>query len=388
MPRKMNRPEKCMSGIWQIGPDRFLVRVWRTTRSGKREKIERMTKTLGQGVDLRDRLRRGAAPPAQPTRERFDDYAERWSEGHAIRLAPSTRETVASRLAHAVAEFGRCYLDGIRPGDVRAWQAEMAREHSPSTCNGCLRLLRQVLDAAIVDEVLGSNPARAVRALPERRTTGRRGTALSLEEFRRFLVAAESMSGTGELSADLGRLVVLLAWTGLRKSEAMALRWDDVSDGELHVRRSVWRGREKCTKSGEPRRVAVVEPVRVALEEQRSWLLESQHPGLSSGLVFPASTGTRRRGANMVTWHRSPACLAGPLVEIARRAEVPEISPHSLRRTFEDLTRLAGVDAMTRRAVAGWRSEGVQGIYAGVSREEREAAGAAMLRLVRKGAGQ
>jgi hypothetical protein len=53
-----------------------------------------------------------------------------------------------------------------------------------------------------------------------------------------------------------------------------------------------------------------------------------------------------------------------------------------LRRTFENLTRLAGVDGMVRRAVAGWRSEEVQGIYAGVGREEREAAGAAMLRLV------
>ena len=84
-----------------------------------------------------------------------------------------------------------------------------------------------------------------VRSIPERRTGGRRGTALSIEEFRRFLQGVERLSGAG-ISEDVARLLLVIAWTGLRKGEASALRWSDLVDSELHVTRSVWRRREKA----------------------------------------------------------------------------------------------------------------------------------------------
>lgn len=46
---------------------------------------------------------------------------------------------------------------------------------------------------------------------------------------------------------------------------------------------------EKATKTDDPRRVVVVQPlaeVLEALEAQRQWLIETRHPGFSSGLVF------------------------------------------------------------------------------------------------------
>ena len=90
------------------------------------------------------------------------------------------------------------------------------------------------------------------------------------------------------MSGDVARLITVVAWTGMRIGEALALKWDDVVDGEIHLRRSVWRGEEKGTKTGEPRRLAVFEPVGKALDEQRRWLIATQHHGLPSGLVFPA----------------------------------------------------------------------------------------------------
>ena len=44
--------------------------------------------------------------------------------------------------------------------------------------------------------------------------------------------------------------------------------------------------------------------------------------------------------------------------------------------------RKAGVDKLVRRAVAGWRSEEAQAIYATVKDEEREAAAQAVVDLV------
>lgn len=49
---------------------------------------------------------------------------------------------------------------------------------------------------------------------------------------------------------------------------------------------------------------------------------------------------------------------------------------------WENLLRAAGVDQLVRRALAGWRSERAQEIYATVAKEERDAAGTAIVDLV------
>ena len=67
---------------------------------------------------------------------------------------------------------------------------------------------------------------------------------------------------------------------------------------------------------------------------------------------------------------------------MVKHAKVPAVSPHSFRRTQENLARKAGVDQLVRRAQAGWRTERAQAIYALVDNDEREAAGNAVVKLV------
>ena len=170
-------------------------------------------------------------------------------------------------------------------------------------------------------------------------------------------------------------------------SESLALRFSDIVGGEIRVERSVWRRQEKVGKTDDPRRITIVEPLQAVLDEQRQWLLETQHPGLESGLVFPArpgnaKAGRARRGSDEVVWYRSGSALRKPLVLIAKEAGVPRVSPQGLRRSFEDLMREAGVEDLVRRAVAGWRSEKAQAIYATVKRKDRDAAAAAVVNLV------
>ena len=133
--------------------------------------------------------------------------------------------------------------------------------------------------------------------------------------------------------------------------------------------------------------LTVVAPLAVILEEQRRWLFSTQHPGLASGLVFPASprharAGASRRGAEELTWYRGKTALDKPLAKVVREAGGPAISIHSLRRTWEDILRLAGVDQLVRRALAGWRTETAQQMYATVDRSERDAAADAVVGLV------
>ena len=165
------------------------------------------------------------------------------------------------RLGHCVAGLGEYYVDAIRPVDIRSWLLRLNNRYAPSVCNGCPRILRQVLDELVEDELLRSNPARRVRALHEPRTLGARGQVLTHGELGGLLRAADELYKDGQIAPDVLRLLKCAAWTGCRKGELLALRWDDLRGGELRVERSVWRGLVKSTKTNDPRIVAVAPPL-------------------------------------------------------------------------------------------------------------------------------
>ncbi|MBI2379105.1 MAG: tyrosine-type recombinase/integrase [Deltaproteobacteria bacterium] len=340
-----------------------------------------MAESLAEAVQLKETL---AISQAEPERQRFSDYAERWIEAHASGVSPSTRERYVTELAYAVEAFGDFYVDAIDEEDVKKWRNQM--DARPATKNSRLRTLRLVLEPACRRGVLRYNPARAVKEVSDSRTQGRRGNSLRPDEFARFVRTTAELSGTA-FKADIGRMILTAAWTGMRMGELRAVKWEDLRDGELFVVRAVWNRIEKETKTDDPRLVVIPEPLAKILAEQRKWLMESQHPGLVSGLIFPADprhakASSTRRGACELTWFRSGSVLTPALTAIAEKAGVPSVSPHSFRRTYENLLRKAGVNDLVRRSLAGWRTEDTQAIYASHDREERDGAGEALVKLV------
>jgi integrase len=406
-------------GVRRLARGRWLVRKsWvdpQTGRETERHKVVRGT--LEQAVRARAALR-PETKTAPRSRPRFGPYAADWLERAAERgLAPSTLERYTGDVAHLQVAFGDWWVDAIDSTALDAWQTRAAGKAAAPTVNGWLRTLRLILDRAAGAGLIHGNPARACQTLPEGRTGGARGGSLTPPQFRQLLDAVRDLGALGAadelaratrraagehfprtrphpgLPPDLARMLVVLAWTGARLGEICALRFDDLVEGELRLERSVWRGAEKTTKTNDPRRITLVAPLTEAIEAQRRWLLERQHPGLNTGLVFPASpiqaaAGQARRRASEPDWHRSPSSVRDALTAACAHARVPRISPHGLRRTFEDLLREAGVEDLVRRAVAGWRSGTAQGIYATVRRDERDAAAAAVVDLVFKGGGR
>ena len=388
---KGKKKRTTVPGIWQLAGGRFLVRMdWTDPRTGRRRSKQKVIATdlLSEAVAAKEGLA-GDSPERELERPRWRDFAEQWLRSAIHRLRPATIERYTRTLAEIEAHFGRFYVDAIRPRDIRLWRDSLAPEYSPATLNAWLRVFRTALQTAVDDGLIDRNAARAVRALPEpKRTRGRRGRALTPEQLARLLDVSEEMAKEGQISPDVARMVATLAWTGLRKGELLALSWSDFRDGELEIRRAVSFGEFGPTKTDDPRIVPVHTELARVLEEQRRWLVETQHPGLASGLVFPATlsvakAGANRRKSDTLRWFRARSVLDRPLRKICARADVPEVSPHSFRRTYENLLRKAGVEALTRRSLAGWRTSDAQEIYAGVDPEERKAAAGAMLRVVR-----
>lgn len=98
------------------------------------------------------------------------------------------------------------------------------------------------------------------------------------------------------------------------------------------------------------------------LREHRRRLLEDQAPGVDSGWVFPSATGGLRTPSGL--WKAWRACLKES--KIADRFTV-----HGLRRTFNDLTRRAGVDGVVIKSLTGHVTEQMRSHYSTVGIEEK-----------------
>lgn len=381
MPIKLTDPRPTgVPGIVRDG-GRYFVRVgWTCPKTGKRKQRRQICKTLSEAVAVRERR---DSKDQGIQRVRLRDYAAAWLTMHASRLAPTTQARYCTELGHVLAHLGDHFVDSLEVCDIERYVSSSLRDLAPRSVNGRLRILRQLLGRAHLSGVAASNPAAIVPLLAEPAAQGARAMALTAAQFSRFVRAVPE----APISPDVGRMILAAAWTGARRSELRALRWDDIRGDEVWIIRALSGREERCTKTGEPRVVAIAPPLAVALADQRRWLVATQHPGIGSGLVFPASprgaaTGATRRDVSAPDWHRGASSLSRPLAAVCATAGLPRISLHALRRTFEDLLRRAGVDQLVRRSLAGWRSDRAQAIYAGVAPEERAAAVAAVVRLV------
>lgn len=133
-------------------------------------------------------------------------------------------------------------LNRILPSEVLAWVATMEGPRgkvSGARARKALTVLQMVLEHAILDRRLASNPAHFPRGTSLPKTNPKKSRRyLTHKEVHRLSVAC------GEHAA----LVLVLAYTGLRWGEAIALRPKDVSieRSRIHVSRSY------STTSGKP----------------------------------------------------------------------------------------------------------------------------------------
>ncbi len=149
--------------------------------------------------------------------------------------------------------------------------------------------------------------------------------------------------------------------------ELSALRWTnvDLQAGVLVVCEAQWRGRLGTTKTDAVRDLGMAPEMIDVLREHRQDLVRDQHPGLSSGLVFPSRRGT----------FRYESSLTKPIARILSECGIDKhLTPHGMRRTFNNLLRQQSVDRQVLRSLTGHSSESMTGLYSTVDVNEKQAA--------------
>lgn len=127
-------------------------------------------------------------------------------------------------------------LQKLERRQVLNFQKELSEgDISIRTCNNILKVLKIVLNDAVVDELITKSPADSVKALKE---TGAKAT----ETYHRALTEQEQKDFMQEMKKDYYyEFVSLLLCTGMRIGEVSALTWGDIDYGQnvIHVTKTV-----------------------------------------------------------------------------------------------------------------------------------------------------
>ena len=390
---------KLFKGSW-ISTEPVLPRVWQRKEGGHVVRARVVDRTTGRQRELWKVLAEADAPTAlqwieeecrrvrtgavlaAPPQTRFCDYAtslfERKVAGREIKSARG-RERWRVTLRHLIAGtddvdgFGELYIDQIQPMHIATWRAGIGKliaagRYAPTTANGWLAILRHIFTRAKRELRLPFDAAEGTRAFDtsEHETyTEEEPNALTGEETAAFLACMkDEFPGTYAMT-------FLGFATGLRPSSMRPLRragsapdvlWDA---GVILVRRSHTLGDElmNTTKTGLRQRITV--PVDVI--DVLRWHVRTQcttPEQMASELLFPAEDG----GFRSESFLKKAFATVGALLGLQKR-----VTPRAMRRTFNDLMRLAKVEALVTRSISGHRTERMREHYSTVTPAEQRA---------------
>lgn len=146
----------------------------------------------------------------------FGEWAERWlASNPSKRSTTLARDTTVLR-THALPVLGSRPIASIAAADIKAVVDEMASKLAPATVRTNVAVLRAVSNAAVEAELLGRSPVRSIRTA---KADSRERPTLTMDEILRLVDA---------IGERYRALVLIGAVLGLRWSEAIGLRVDDV----------------------------------------------------------------------------------------------------------------------------------------------------------------
>ena len=271
-----------------------------------------------------------------------DYLTKEWLPAIEHTIRPTTyRSYVAHVECHILPALGSEQLQKLSPAQINTLYAKLGRSgkrNGTGLTALSVRHVHAVLHRAFKDAVrwgeLGRNPADLADP-PRVAVNGHELRTWSAEQLAAFL--------NSQRNDRLYALWHTLAMSGLRRGEALGLRWEDVDleAGRLAVRRAlVPCGREVLVsepKTARGRRVVALDPETVeVLKRQATRQLQEQQSSATwtdTGLVFASKDGAALH----------PEVVSRFFRKAVREAMLPVIRLHDLRHTHATLALRAGI---------------------------------------------
>jgi integrase len=306
--------------------------VWRTART-KREAEKLRTELLSQ-VDT-DTL-------ARPGKLTVQQHLDQWLAGYSVALSPQTQDLYAHIIRkHIGPAIGGIALGQLRPQHLQTLYAEkIASGLSPRTVQMMHNLAHKALSNAVRTGLLARNPVDLVDSPKVSRHEIR---VMSETDLGRFL--DETRQTTPYFA-----LFYTYLFTGLRRGEALALRWSDIDFMlcQLGVNRSLSyrNGAEpghrltfKKPKTATSRRSVSLSPSTMAVLKVH----REEQDELRNKLGLPPTSDD-----DLVFCHWDgrpflPSSITHAWIRVARRCGLDGVRLHDSRHTHATLLLKAGV---------------------------------------------
>jgi integrase len=269
---------------------------------------------------------------------------ERWLELRTD-VSAKTRDQYRWASRHILAGLGSVRVSDLDRDDIVRWLSSLAESGlSPRSVQICRTVLKAALADAVEDGRLKRNPAQRV-ALPAKVAVGRDLEAWTPEEIERFVTEADRHR--------LGAVFRVAVFYGLRRSELLALKWDDLDsvNGTLTVDEGlvatddgpVWTtGKNRRSRRTIPLDAKTVARLQAHRAQQRVERLAAGPKWTDLDLIAATGVGTPIEPRN---YDRM-------LAAVITRAGVPRLSSHGLRHTAATHMVANATDVGELRAIA------------------------------------
>jgi integrase len=262
-------------------------------------------------------------------------------------LAKSTRDRYEGVLKNYVRPaFGALMLRDVGTLVIQRYFAEMAKSPlSHESLDKIRDVLSSVMNSAVRYGLLIKNPVEGVR-LPPRKRGNRVKPFIDEETLDRIVTKIREPYAT---------MVYVAAYTGLRPSELIGLKWGDIGEDFITIDERYCRGDWSAPKSTAsnasiPVDELVIERIRRfkdVIVEVRAGRAVRRGPAVRScgpdDLVFRSvAKGVTMRDNNILVRHIKPA---------ARAVGVGWVNWQVLRRSFATWHRLSGTDVKDAQAL-------------------------------------
>lgn len=312
-----------------------------------------------EAIALRRRVDVGDDPmgEVQAKREapRMADLWDRFEKEHLIKLrAGSVRDYTQLWENHIGPELRTMAVADVQFEDVDRLHRKMTAAGAPYSANRAVAVLSKMFSLAIRWRWRTDNPAKGI----ERNQETKRATYLEPEQITALSAALAKLED--QQGANIIRLLML---TGARRSEVLALRWD-----QIDMRAARWTKPAATTKQKKDHQVPLSGPALTLLAEIKSKAEDEDKP--LADHVFPGRLGGHRAEIKR-TWQA--ACdLAGLTVTRKARGSdktvtAPSVRLHDLRHTYASVLAGAGMSLPLIGALLGHTQPATTARYAHLS---------------------
>lgn len=270
---------------------------------------------------------------------------------------------------HIIPELGQIKLSRLTKPKYQEFIDKLATQYSVSTVRTIHSVFNSAIYAAVEDEILARNKISKVN-LPQfksKRNEINEDEILNEDEITRLIEFVKENESETHYT-----LVLLLATTGMRKGEALALHWNDI-DFENNVitimRTRDHLGERSAKTDNSVRRIDASPSLLKHLKRYKRWSIEKK---LKLGvklndvdyvLINPSTTEPISRS------------LPNQLMErVFEAGAIKRVTPHALRHTYASLLISKGIPVTTVAKIIGDTVEMVLKVYAHSLRKKEEEA--------------